>query len=247
QSSVPRGNLTNFQWNWADGNIANTAAPFAQYNFPQVPQDKIYPVKLVVTANSGCKDSTIVNVSVPAVYSITGNFDIQSFDVCTNEYFILTPNLVGAPANVTYVWDFADASGIVRTTGPVKKFFTYQNDYDVKLTVQLNGKTIYQTSRWVRANGQNIRPKALFLKNEVVADANSETWAFYSQSNIPHGFFTGYRWEFDDGRVDDNFNTYVEHKYTKQATEKTYKVLFIVTGNTGCKDTATGFVTIPPR
>jgi hypothetical protein len=86
---------------------------------------------------------------------------------------------------------------------------------------------------------------ALFIKNVQSEDATSVTWAFYSQSNIPHGYFTGYRWEFPSGRIDDNFNTFIDQKYTKKATSQTQTIKFIVTGNSGCKDTATGTFVIP--
>jgi hypothetical protein len=72
-------------------------------------------------------------------------------------------------------------------------------------------------------------------------------WAFYSQSNIPHGYLTGYRWEHDDALVDDNFNTYIERTYNKGTSAVNRSVKLIVTSNTGCKDTTTAFITIPAR
>ncbi|MFK5108588.1 hypothetical protein ACI394_29040, partial [Klebsiella pneumoniae] len=85
-------------------------------------------------------------------------------DGCTNEYFIFTPTATGVPAGAVYTWDFADATGLV-SGNPVRKSFTYQNTYDVKLTITLKGKIIYQTHKAVTAFGQNIKPKALMLKN----------------------------------------------------------------------------------
>ncbi len=246
-SSVQRGTLTNYLWDWADGTPqTSTANAFTPHNFPPVAADKSYPVQLVVTANSGCKDTAVVAVSVPAVYSLSGNFDAVATNVCINETFTMTPKVTGAPAGAIYKWDFADATGLAEGN-PVTHIFTYQNDYDVKMYVYLSGKLIYQTHKAVRANGQNIRPKALMLKNVVTSDASSVTWAFYSQSNIPHGYYIGYRWEFSNGRVDDNFNTYVENLYTKGTSAATETVKLIVTGNSGCKDTATAVITIPAK
>ena len=178
--------------------------------------------------------------------NISGNFTAEQFDACTNEYFIFTPTATGVPAGAVYTWDFADATGLV-TGSPVKKQFTYQNDYDVKMTITLKGKIIYQTHKPVRAFGQNIKPKALMLKNVVSSTSTKEIWAFYSQSNIPHGYLTGYRWEMPFNRVDDNFNTIVEQEYTKAATPTNYSVRLIVTSNTGCKDTAVANITVPAK
>lgn len=245
-STVQHGTVTGYSWDWGDGTTSNTSNAFLQHNFPNVAADKVYPVKLIVTANSGCKDTATVPVSVAAVYSISGDFNIASFNPCTNEYFVLTPNATGVPAGAVYVWDFADATGTA-TGNPVTHFFTYQNDYDVKMTITLNGKTIYQTHKWVHANGQNIKPKALFVKTLVSEDATSQKWSFYSAANIPHGYVTSYYWDFGDGKTDNNFNTYVEDIYPKASTGTNYTIKFIVTGNTGCKDTASGYITIPAK
>ena len=244
QSSVQRGTISNYAWDWGDGSNTSTVNAFTPHNYPQIPTDKIYPVKLIATANSGCKDTAIVPVSVAAVYTPVGDFDAVSFDVCSKEYLMFTPNVTGIPSGCVFTWDFADASGIANGNS-IKHYFTYQNDYDVKMTVTYNGKIIYQAHKPVRANGQNVRPVALLLKNISSSDATSVTWAFYSQSNIPHGYFTGYRWEFSTGRVDDNFNTYIENKYIKTTVNQTQTVKFIVTGNSGCKDTAVGTFVIP--
>lgn len=244
RSSVPTGTIVDHFWDWADGTTSNTSNSFIPKNFPQVAQDKTYPVRLIVSANSGCKDTATVNVFVPATYNISGNFTAEQFDACTNEYFIFTPTATSVPTGAVYTWDFADATGFV-TGNPVKKQFTYQNDYDVKMTITLKGKIIYQTHKAVRAFGQNIKPKALMLKNVVSSTTTKEKWAFYSQSNVPHGFLTGYRWEMPFNRIDDNFNTIVEQEYTKAATPTNYSVRFIVTSNTGCKDTAVANIVVP--
>jgi hypothetical protein len=246
RSSVPTGAITNLLWDWADGTTSSTSNSFIPKNFPNVPADKTYPVKLIVTANSGCKDTATVNVFVPANYTITGNFDAVQYDGCTSEYFIFTPTATGVPTGAVYTWDFADATGFV-SGNPVRKAFTYQNDYDVKMSVTLKGKLIYQTHKAVRAFGQNIKPKALMLKNVVSSTPTAEKWAFYSQSNIPHGYISGYRWEMPFGVIDDNFNTIIEQEYIKAATPTNYSIRLIVTGNTGCKDTAVANITIPAR
>jgi len=244
-SSVQRGSITGYTWDWADGTgTTTTANAYTPHNFPQVATDKTYPVKLIATANSGCKDTATVNVSIAAVYNISGDFDAVQYNACTAEYFVFTPNTTGVPAGAVYKWDFADASGTAQGN-PITHSFTYQNDYDVKMYIYISGKLIYQTHKPVRVFGQNIKPKALFIKNEQSSYPTQATWYCYSQANIPHGYITGYRWELSTGRVDDNFNTDFTNTFIKQSTPTTYSVKFIVTGNTGCKDTSIGYITIP--
>jgi PKD repeat protein len=166
--------------------------------------------------------------------------------VCTNEYFVFTPNAKGVPAGAVYQWDFADASGLA-TGNPVTHSFTYQNDYDVKMYIYIKGKLIYQTHKAIHANGQNIKPVALMLKNVVDSTVNNVTWSFYSQSNIPHGYYTGYYWDLGDGRIDNDFNTNVIETYPRSSVNTTYTIQLVVTGNSGCKDTAVAHITIPPK
>ncbi|MEL4419636.1 PKD domain-containing protein, partial [Shewanella algae] len=66
RSTVPTGTITNHFWDWGDSTTSSTSNTFIPKNFPPVPQDKTYNVKLVVTANSGCKDTAALNVFVPA-------------------------------------------------------------------------------------------------------------------------------------------------------------------------------------
>ncbi len=245
-ATVQHGTLVNYLWSWGDGATTSSANYYATHNYAGVAADTSYPVRLIVTANSGCKDTTTVPVAVAAVYTITGDFDSASYNVCTNESFVFTPNAKGVPAGAVYQWDFADASGLA-SGNPVTHSFTYQNDYDVKMYIYLKGKLIYQTHKSIHANGQNIKPVALFLKNIVSSDAATVTWAFYSQSNIPHGYYTGYYWDLGDGKTDNNFDTYVEDTYTKGSVNMTYTIKLVVTGNSGCKDTAVGSITIPPK
>jgi PKD repeat protein len=245
-ATVPNGAINSYFWDWGDGTKNTTVNQFINKNFVALGSDRTYNVKHVVTANSGCKDSVTVPVFVQGTYTIAGDFNAVQFDGCTAEYFMITSNATGVPAGAVFTWDFADASGL-QTGNPIRKSFTYQNDYDVKMTVTLNGRQIYKTSKTIKAFGQNIKPRALMLKNVASETATTVKWAFYSQSNIPHGYLTGYRWEHDDALVDDNFNTYIERTYNKGTSAVNRSVKLIVTSNTGCKDTTTAFITIPAR
>jgi PKD repeat protein len=246
QSTVQHGTLVNYLWDWGDGTTTSTSNYTTTHNYAGVATDTVYPVKLIVTANSGCRDTAIVPVTVSAVYSITGDFDSASYNVCTNEYFVFTPNAKGVPPGAVYQWDFADASGLA-TGNPITHSFTYQNDYDVKMYIYIKGKLIYQTHKAIHANGQNIKPVALMLKNVVDSTVNNVTWSFYSQSNIPHGYYTGYYWDLGDGRIDNDFNTNVIETYPRGSVNTTYTIQLVVTGNSGCKDTAVAHITIPPK
>ncbi len=249
-STVTQGKITNYTWTWGDQTVSSSATPDnVPHNFPLIGSDITYPVKLTVTATSGCKDSVTVPVFMGAVYSnITGDFDTLQSNACTAETFTFTPNAKNVPASAVYTWDFADASGIATSSGAIQHVFTYQNTYDVKMYISMNGKVIYSTHRSVWANGQNIHPKALFFKN-ISGDetATYVKWAMYSAANVAHGGVVGYQWYMDNVLIDPNTNdTYETYPFNKTSTPSTHTIKFIVTSNVGCQDTATATITIPP-
>jgi len=246
-STVPRGKINNYLWNWGDGTTTSGATPDnTEHNFNLIANDTTYPVQLIVTASSGCTDTAFVPVSITATYHISGDFDVNQYDKCTAEYFIFTPKLQGAPSNVTYAWDFSDATGTATSNSAINHTFTYQNTYDVKMYVFLKGKIIYTAHKSIITAGQNIRPKALFFKNVNFEDANLVKWAMYSAANVPHGYISSYEWYVDNVSIDNNTNsTYELQAYQKGIAEVNHTIKFIVTGNTGCKDTSYATIKIP--
>lgn len=252
--TVTNGKITNYAWNWGDNTTSSSAIPDnIPHNFPQIPTDATYPVKLVVTASSGCKDSTVVPVAISAIYTnISGSFNAVSQNVCTAESITFTSNATNVPKGAIYLWDFADnVSGIpisnLPSGNPISHSYAYQNNYGVTMYISLNGKIIYTSPRTnVTAYGQNIKPVALFLKNTAYEDSGYVKWAFYDQSNIPHGYITGRAWTIDNVSIDPNTNdTYETQGYSKGQTNVTHTIKLVVTSNSGCKDTASSVITIP--
>ena len=253
-SSVPRGTITNYKWIWGDSTTSiSVSGDNVPHDFPQISNDVTYPVKLIVTSSGGCKDTSIVPVAINAIYTnISGSFTALSSNVCTAESIQFTSTATNVPAGAVYLWDFADnVSGIpvsnLPSGNPISHSYAYQNNYGVTMYISLNGKIIYTSPRTnVTAYGQNIKPVALFLKNTAYEDSGYVKWAFYDQSNIPHGYITGRTWTIDGASIDPNSDdTYETQGYSKLETTTTHKIQLVVTSNSGCKDTAAAVITIP--
>ena len=249
-SSVTRGHVSNFNWVWGDGTNTSAATPDnTPHGFPQIPVDTTYPVKLVVTSSEGCRDTAVVPVTIAAIYSnISGDFNAAQINACTAEYFTFTPTAINVPKGAVYTWDFSDATGTPTSSGAIQHTFTYQNTYDVKMYISMNGKIIYTTHKPIWANGQNVHPTALFFKNISGNETTTYVkWAMYSAANIEHGYIENYTWYMDNTLIDNNTNaTYEAYPFNKTSTASTHTITFIVTSNVGCKDTATATITIPP-
>ncbi len=243
-SSINKGSIIQYNWDWNDGKTEKSAVGLTRHEFPKLTSDKTYLVKLTITSSASCTDDTTMRVTIPATYPITGSFNAVAYDACTKEYFLFTPTATNVPGGSVYKWNFSDGRGDTTAGIPIKYTYKYMNDYDVIMSIYLNNRLIYKTHKMVGAKGEDPKPISLFYKTFVKSDASTETWSFNSQSLIAHGGIDGYYWDFGNGNTNSDYNRYVENVYQRSATNTTYSVRLITTGN-GCADTAYTSVLIP--
>lgn len=243
-SSVNQGDFVSYLWEWGDSTTSLLSVPLTRHEFPKFITDKTYAVKLTVTTNSGCKGDTTMNITVPGTFSnIKGNFTVAAFDVCTNERLVFTAAAENVPGGSVYEWDFSDGKG-VQTGNPIQYKYKFPNDYDVIMSVKLNGREIYRTNKLVNAKGENPKPTSLFEPTLVWQKATEVRWSFNSKSTIPTSTIDSYQWNFGNGVTNNTFLSYIENTYQRQSTDQTYRVQLIVTGN-GCADTSFKSIIVP--
>lgn len=244
-SSVNQGDIAYYKWEWGDGTSVLTSVGLIRYEFPRNTTDITYPVKLTITTNTGCTADTTIAVTIPAAYPIKGSFRADAFDACTNESFLFTAEAENVPGGSVYEWDFSDGKGIV-TGNPVRYKYKYPNDYDVIMSVRLNGRLIYRTNKMVNAKGEKPKPTAAFEQTLAWQNATTSHWLFNSRSTIPTGTIDSYQWNFGNGNTSNDYYSSVENSYLKKATAQSYTVQLIVTGN-GCADTTSKVIAIPAQ
>ena len=249
-SSVNHGSIVSYHWDWGDGTVSDIAVALTRHQFPKITKGVTYPVKLTITTDAGCTADTTVSVWVPADYTtvITGNFAAEAQNACTNETFNFTAQATSVPGGSVYYWHWSD--GTHDDSGfTAQHAFAYMNDYDVIMSVKLNGRTIYTTHKSVNAKGPNPKPVAAFYYTWVKEYATDVLVSFNSQSTVKHGAIDGYYWDFANGKADNSNNSFTEIRYTKGnpgTSNSDYKVRLIVTAN-GCADTAYKTVSIPAQ
>ncbi len=241
-SAVNQGDISYYTWDWGDGKTSITSIGLIRYEFPTNIADKTYPVKLTIHTNGGCRADTIIPVTIPAKYPIKGSFKTESFNVCTNETIQFTSLLENVPSGSVYEWDFSDGLPVI-TGNPITYKYKYPNDYDVILSVKLNGRLIYITNKLVNSKGENPKPKAAFEETLVAQNATSQRWSFNSRSTIPTSTIDTYKWDFGNGNTNNDYYSFIETSFNKENTSKSYKVQLIVTGN-GCADTTSKMITV---
>lgn len=235
-------------WDFDDG--TSSTEKFVQHEFPKLSYDKYYYVKLFVNNSSGCKDSAMQKVFVPAIYSDTVRFTWTKSDACNpnSEEFTFVADTSKMPANAIYEWDFKDYVLGVRGT-VVKHKFTFPNRYDVNLRVWHEGRMIsewYDTT--VVAKGQNVTPIAYFYSSVENDSANTVRRFFNCQSKFDNGgYLIDIIWDYGDGFSEhrSQYDYNARHTYYKQSTPKTYLTKMVITATSGCKDSSYATVTIP--
>ncbi len=242
-SAVNQGDISYYRWDWGDGKSTISSIGLIRYEFPTNISDKTYPVKLTIITNDGCRADTTIPVTIPAKYPIKGSFKAEAFNICSNETIQFTSQAENVPTGSAYEWDFSD--GLPVTIGnPITYKYKYPNDYDVILSIKLNGRLIYITNKLVNSKGENPRPKASFEETLVAQNATTQRWSFNSRSTIPTSTIDTYKWDFGNGNTSNDYYSFIETTYNKENTNKFYKVQLIVTGN-GCADTTSKMITVP--
>lgn len=244
-SSVNQGDIVQFKYNWGDGTEYISSVGLVRHEFPHKLNDTTYAVKLTILSNFGCTDDTTVQVTIPGRYNIKGKFRTETFDACTNERILFTAEAENVPTGAVYEWDFSDGTG-PRTGNPIMYKYKFPNDYDVIMSVKLNGREIYRTNKLVNAKGEDPKPTAKFEETLVWDYPTTQRWSFNSRSTIPTSTIDSYQWNFGNGNTNNEFFSFIETVYNKETTSRSYTVQLIVTGN-GCADTARKTITIPPR
>ncbi len=116
---------TIYSWYMGDGNILNTNN--VTYSYAQA---GLYNVKLLLTAEGGCKDSAFATVKIYP----TPDADFTVKDICTNLPLPLINKTINNSTDpITYLWDFGN--GFTSTDANPVYRYPVAGDYVIKLSV----------------------------------------------------------------------------------------------------------------
>ena len=217
-STVASGLVTGYAWNFGDGGTSTSKDPNYIYQTAGT-----YTVKLVVTTNNGCKDSTTKTVTVypKALVSIG-----MPTNACANDSVTFSNNSTIATGYsiIGQSWSFGDG-GTSTAKNPSHKFAA-AGKYNVTLTVTTsNGCVSSQTV----AVTINAIPQTSFTATTV---CETGTTVFTNTTVATSQGGLNYAWNFGDGGT--SAAKTPTHKY---AAGGDYNVRLIVTNASGCSDT----------
>ncbi len=190
QSTITFGSITQWNWDFGDGNTSTQQNPTNTYLV-----GGNYTVKLIATSSGGCVDSVSQQISVPT--SPTADLALDSF-ICFGDVANFTDlSTIAAPGNMTHLlWDFgvpAPVSNDTSNLGTPTYNYGLPGTYTVTLVATGDGQcrdTAYGT-----IIVENKPVTAFAVTHECEGTASQ----FTDQSLTPINSVTNWMWDFGDG------------------------------------------------
>ena len=232
-SIISSGSITNYYWNFGDGDTSSLEQPVGQdYILPGV-----YDIELQTESNNGCLDTLIQQVEIFPIPTALFSYDSVCFPFATSFTDLST---VGGAYNVTeWVWKFGD--GIVENgiQHPTHNYATWGETF-VELVVTTDAGCTTDTV----LGPVIVYPKPIADFSDELANCLADTTEFLDLStleNSPTDQLVSWNWNFADGTSSANQDTV--HLYI---VPDLYNVELAVTTNHGCQDTISQIVEIFP-
>lgn len=220
-TTLPAGTIASWAWDFDDATtspLADPAHTFGAFG--------VYDVKLVATADNGCKDS----ITIPITIDPGPIADFTFSDGCIGEDAIFT-NTSSSPDGATladFSWDFGDGSPAVTAESPTHTYAS-TGAYDVTLTVLsdlgCNATVTYTINRFAL-------PIIDFSLTNVCEDETANFNDF--SSIIAPEVIASLNWDFGDGGA--GVGAAPTHTYI---TTGTYDVTLTATSGNGCANSLT--------
>ncbi|KAB1065515.1 DUF2341 domain-containing protein [Salibacter halophilus] len=221
-TTIPSGSITQYVWNFGDGDTAQTNNPFHTYS-----SHGNYNVQLYAQANTGCADSVSQQVTVHPHPVANWTADTV-FEPNTTTFQNNTSIVNGA--QLTYDWQFGDGTNS-QAVNPVHQYSQYGN-YNALLVAQSNFGCADTLAQMVEVLE---KPIAQFAAQDQCIHDSIE---FNNQSQYTSGT-ADYIWDFGDG--DTSHQVSPKHIY---AFPGNYTVELNIVGDNGGSDQYTTNISV---
>lgn len=209
--------ITNWFWDFGDGNTQNYTAPPFQHTYNSVGS---FNVKLIVTDAAGCRDSLTL-ISNVTTSDPTPDFVVDTLS-CPGAVLTFTNNSL--PAGVSSAWDFGDGNTSI-VTSPTHSYAA-TGLYTVKLVIR---DALGCSDSLIRTNYIRVAlPVADFTMSDSVTSCTPLEIQFTNTST----FYSSVSWNFGTGQGISTLNNPI-HFFSSPGI---YPVKLIVTSPGGCLD-----------
>ncbi|MBL1233604.1 MAG: PKD domain-containing protein [Flavobacteriales bacterium] len=236
-SNVSSGNITNWNWDFDNGNNSATQNPSELYV-----NDGDYDVTLIVTSDNGCTDTVTKNINVWPLPVV----DFSPTNVCLNNFtrFIDQSN-ISSGSNVGWNWDFDDNSGST-IQSPIHTY-TSEGVYQVQLIVTTDKGCIDSVTKPV-----TVHPLPEIDFSADITEGCTPVIVNFTSSNstIASGSIVSWFWNFGSAGTSNQENpTNISFTNPSHATVATFGVSLTATSDKGCvsKDSVINMITSYPK
>jgi PKD repeat protein len=208
------GNITNWDWDFGDGNTSIQQTPSHAYQ-----AGGIYAVSLIVTNNFGCSDTMVQQVPVGGVLPVA---QIGTADTCFGTPMLFADqSTIAAGTIVSWDWNFGDGNSAL--TQNAQHTYAAAGQYNVRLIVTSNQgckDTAFQVV---------VVAPAVTAGYTYIGNGNTVTFTSSVSGGVP-GYT--YDWDFGDGMSDSQMNPI----HTFSGANMSYLVCLTVYDSYGCSD-----------
>ncbi len=224
-STVSVGSITTSQWNFGDGNTSVNTNAFNNYS-----STGTFSVQLICTTNMGCKDTTLLPVTINALP--TAYFTANS--VCANATTSFTNNSSVSFGTInTTNWNFGDGS-VSSLNQPSHQYLT-AGSYTVTLNINTTSNCSNSVSQVVTVNPL---PNVTFSSNNI---CQGNPTIYNNTSSISSGSITNYIWDYTNDGIADNTSINTLNTF---ATSGTYTTQLVAISNLNCMKAVTQIVNV---
>jgi gliding motility-associated-like protein len=218
QSTVPNGQIIQYQWNLSNGFSSTLAQPQFSFSTPG-----IYTATLTVISNHNCIAASTNTFEVYPLPNISFSFN----NVCEGNpvYFVNNSNI--SSGNIaSYQWQFGN--GWVSSQVNPNVLYSSAGNYVVTLTATSDKSCVASASNTV-----SVFPTPHTQFSVTTACFNHPN-QFTNLSTISFGSITKFKWDFEnDGVWDDTLNLNPLHVYPSAGI---FKAKLLTVSNNGCSN-----------
>lgn len=229
QSTIAEGTNT-YVWYWGNGDTASAEQPDYSY-----PADTIYTIKLVVTSNFDCKDSTEKQIVVYPQPNVA--FIINDSGQCINDnLFDFTNASTVTYGSLSYLWDFGDGRNSTQKDTAV----VYSADITFRpvLRATTNFGCTDTLGKYILVHS---KPNPAFATNDTDQCVNDNIFRFTNTSAINKGIMT-YNWNFGNDSTDTATSPVLTYTF-----DTTYTVRLLATSDFNCVDSISKQMLVFPK
>jgi gliding motility-associated-like protein len=210
------------KYNWTVPGVGNSTIQNPTFTFTR---EGVFPVKLAIVNEMGCKDSIVKQISV---FKAKADFNVDKNNVCAGTNITFNNNSTGS--NLTYSWDFGDGTTSTDTT-PVH-FYSKEKNYTVKLVVRDQSGCVDSIVKVDYVKIQNIHVD--FTASPRFKSCPDLITNFQLQNPNNRYNLSSIQWDFGNGNTSNDGNVAPQGVYTQSDS---FTIKLMVRDTKGCVDT----------